>query len=101
MVELAPGPLRIQGSWRPGAPYRGTLRLESSIASLPARNLLAEGVEAKLSLGAAPVGLAAEVILDSLPQRAEAPGVAPLVVKELEHVFAESCAERRRIRAKQ
>jgi hypothetical protein len=78
VVELMPGPLRIQGSWRPGAPYRGTLRLESSIASLPARNLLAEGVEAKLSLGAVPVGLAAEVILDSLTHRTEAPVFAPL-----------------------
>ena len=84
VVALAPGPLRIQGSWSPGAPYRGTLRLESSIASLPARNLLAEGVEANLTLsavpgaGAAPVGLAAEVILDSLSHRAEAPVFAPL-----------------------
>ncbi len=32
---------------------------------------------------------------------ATAPGVKPLVVKELDHVFAESSAERRRIRAKQ
>ncbi len=78
VVEFTPGPLRIQGSRRPGAPYRGTLRLESSIASLPAWILLAEGVEANLSLGAAPVGLAAEVVLDSLTHRAEAPVFAPL-----------------------
>ncbi|MCH7794867.1 MAG: YdbH domain-containing protein [Proteobacteria bacterium] len=78
VVELAPGPLRIQGSWRPGAPYRGTLRLESSILTLPARNLLAEGIEANLSLGAAPVGLAAELILGALTDRAEAPLFAPL-----------------------
>ncbi len=78
VVELAPGPLRIQGSWSPGTPYGGTLRLESSTATLPARNLVAEGVEANLSLGAAPVGLAAEVILGSLTDRAAAPVFAPL-----------------------
>ncbi|MEE8499129.1 MAG: hypothetical protein V3S27_01050, partial [Kiloniellales bacterium] len=78
VVELAPGPLRIRGSWRPDAPYRGTLRLDSSIATLPARNLVAEGIEATLTLGAAPVGLTAEVIVGSLTHRAEAPIFAPL-----------------------
>ena len=78
VVELAPGPLRIQGSWRPGAPYRGELRLESSSAAVPARNLVAEGVEAKLTLGPAAGGLAAEAILGSLTDRAEAPLFAPL-----------------------
>ena len=78
VVELTPGPLRIQGSWRPGAPYRGTLRLKSSSLTLPAENLVAESVEASLTLGAAPVDIAAEVILDTLTHRAEAPVFAPL-----------------------
>jgi len=78
VVELAPGPLRIQGSWRPGAPYRGTLRLESSTATLAARNLVAEGIEATLYLGATPGGFAAEVTLGALTHRAEGPVFAPL-----------------------
>jgi hypothetical protein len=78
VVELAPGPLRLQGSWSPGEPYRGELRLEPSSLTLPARNLVAEGLTAKLALGAAPEGLAAELILGMISHRAEAPLFAPL-----------------------
>jgi hypothetical protein len=78
VVDLAPGPLRIQGSWSSGAPYRGTFRLESSTVTLPAENLVAEGIEANLTLGATPEGLAAEVNLGALIHRAEAPVFTPL-----------------------
>jgi len=78
VVDFAPGLLRIQGSWSPGAPYRGTLRLESSTADLPAQNLLAEGIEANITLGPAPGSLALEAILGVLIDRAEAPVFAPL-----------------------
>jgi hypothetical protein len=77
-VTLAPGLLRLRGSWSPGAPYRGELSLEPSSLTLPARNLVAEGVTAKLALGAAPEGLAAELILGTISHRAEAPLFAPL-----------------------
>jgi len=78
VVELTPGPLRTQGRWSPGAPYRATLFLEPSTATLPARNLVAEGVEAKLSLGPGPTALTAQVTLGALTHRAEAPVFAPL-----------------------
>jgi hypothetical protein len=78
VVELTPGPLRIQGSWRPDSPYRGTLLLEPSVATLPAQNLVAEGIEAKFSLGPAPTALSGQVTLGALSHRAEAPVFAPL-----------------------
>ena len=78
VAEITPGPLRIKGSWSPDTPYRGELHLESSSVILPAQDLVAEGVTAKLSLDAAPEGLAAEIDLGSISHRAEAPLFAPL-----------------------